>query len=142
MNWGKWIVVSFVLFAGFIAIIVTVSMKQDVSLVSTQYYQDDLEFQKQLDRKNNTAALVNQPEIILSSERLQVSFPENADMKSGIIKIFRPSDDALDQNFEWQASTESTHVFALKPLDKGAYRIKMTWKGKDKEYYLEKFVVI
>lgn len=142
MNWGKWIVVSFLLFAGFMAVIVTISMRQDVNLVSSQYYQDDLDFQQQLDRKNNTAALAQQPEITLTESQLQVSFPENATVESGVIKLFRPSSDKLDQNFVIQASSESNHVFEVKPLDKGAYRIKMTWKMEDKEYYLEKFVVI
>jgi len=142
MNWGKWIVVSFLLFAGFMAVIVTISMRQDVNLVSSQYYQDDLDFQQQLDRKNNTAALTQQPEITLTEQQLQVSFPENASIESGVIKLFRPSSDKLDQNFVLQASSESDHVFAVKPLGRGAYRIKMTWKMEDKEYYLEKFVVI
>jgi hypothetical protein len=142
MNWGKWIVVSFLLFAGLMTTIVTISMKQDVNLVSSQYYQDDLDFQEQLDRKNNTAALVRQPEITITQQQLQVNFPEKTSVESGVIKLFRPSTDKLDQNFVLQASNESTHVFALKPLDRGAYRVKMTWKVDDKEYYLEKFVVL
>jgi hypothetical protein len=142
MNWGKWIFVSFLLFAGLMATIVTISMKQDVNLVSSQYYQDDLDFQQQLDRKNNTAALEHQPEITLSEQQLSVSFSENTSIESGVIKLFRPSTDKLDQNFVLQASTASTQVFTLNPLDKGAYRVKMTWKMDNKEYYLEKFVVI
>lgn len=142
MNWGKWIVVSFLLFAGLMGVIVTISMRQDVNLVSTQYYQDDLDFQQQLDRKNNTASLVKQPEITLTEQQLSVSFPENTSIESGVIKLFRPSTDKLDQNFVLKSSSASTQVFALNLLDKGAYRIKMTWKMDDKEYYLEKFVVI
>ena len=142
MNWGKWIVVSFMLFAVFIAVIVTICMKQDVNLVSNQYYKDDLEFQQQLDRKNNTAALELQPEITLSEEQLQVFFPGKVVVESGKIKIFRPADYKLDQNFELRQSSEPTQVFVLNPLDKGAYRIKMTWIAEGKEYYLEKFVII
>jgi len=142
MNWGKWIVVAFLLFAGFMAVIVTISMKQDVNLVSSQYYQDDLDFQKQLNRKNNTASLARQPEIALTDQQLQIIFPEKTSIESGVIKLFRPSSGKLDQNFVLQPSAETTHVFALKPLDKGAYRIKMTWKMEDKEYYIEKFIVI
>lgn len=142
MNWGKWIVVSFLLFAGFMAAIVTISMKQDVNLVSSQYYQDDLDFQQQLDRKNNTAALVYPPEITLTEKQLQVYFPEQTSIESGVIKLFRPSTDKQDQDFVLQTSDESTQVFKLQPLARGAYRVKMTWKVADKEYYLEKFVVI
>jgi hypothetical protein len=40
MNWGKWIIVSFVLFAGFIGTLVTVCVRQDISLVSKDYYKE------------------------------------------------------------------------------------------------------
>jgi hypothetical protein len=42
MSWGKWIVVSFLLFAGFIATLVTICMKEDVGLVSSSYYDEEL----------------------------------------------------------------------------------------------------
>jgi hypothetical protein len=142
MNWGKWIVVSFLLFAGLMTTIVTISMKQDVNLVSSQYYQDDLDFQQQLVRKNNTETLLVKPEIIITEKKLQVNFPKETYVESGVIKLFRPSTDKLDQNFVLQPSKESMQVFILKTLDRGAYRVKMTWRVGDKEYYLEKFVVV
>lgn len=142
MNWGKSIVVAFVLFAGFIAIIVTICMQQDVNLVSSQYYKDDLNYQQQLVRKNNTEALEVKPQIVLTTEQLQVSFPTKTFIDGGSVKVFRPSDDKLDQYFDLKVSTDSVQVFSLKALTSGAYRVKMTWIVEGTEYYIEKFVVI
>jgi hypothetical protein len=142
MNWGKSIVAAFVLFAGFIAVIVTICMRQDVNLVSSQYYKEDLDYQQQLDRKNNTEALTEKPQIILSSNQLQVSFPVNTTIEGGSIKVFRPSDDKLDQLFGLNASDDSVQVFPLQALTSGAYRVKMVWVVKGTEYYMEKFIVI
>jgi len=142
MNWGKWIVVSFILFAGLIGVMVAISMRQDVNLVSKQYYQDDLNYQQQLDRKNNTEALEEKPEIQLTSEQLEVRFPASISVDGGTVKVFRPSSDKLDQYFGLKASSEPVQIFPVKALSKGAYRIKMTWIADGKEFYLEKFVVV
>jgi hypothetical protein len=142
MNWGKSIVLAFVLFAGFIAVIVTICMRQDVNLVSSQYYKDDLAYQQQLDRKNNTEALEEKPVIVLTADQLQVSFPEKTSIDGGSVKVFRPSNDKLDQYFGLKASDESIQVFPVKELTSGAYRVKMTWVVQGTEYYIEEFVVI
>ena len=142
MNWGKSIVAAFILFAGFIAVIVTICMRQDVNLVSSQYYKDDLSYQQQLVRKNNTEGLTDKPQILLTTNKLTIAFPTNTVIDGGTIKVFRPSDDKLDQYFGLDSSNESVRVFELKSLTSGAYRVKMTWVVKGTEYYLEKFVVI
>ena len=50
MNWGKSIVLSFVLFAAFIVTLVTVCLRQDISLVSKEYYKEELQYENQLTR--------------------------------------------------------------------------------------------
>lgn len=143
MNWGKWIVVSFVLFAGFIGVIVTISMRQDVSLVSKNYYRDDIMYQQQLDRKNNTEQLSAKPEItIVNRAYLQIYFPEAKLIEQGEVQLFRPSSDKLDQRFKLNASADSVQLFRLPDLKSGAYRVKMVWTMEGMEYYFEKFVVI
>lgn len=143
MNWGKWVVASFVIFAGFIGIIVVISMRQDVNLVSRNYYQDELAYQQKLDRKNNTEQLLAKPEIsILDNKYLKISFPEAKFIEQGVVQVFRPSSDKLDQQFKLQASADSVQLFQLSPLKRGAYRVKLEWTMEGTDYYLEKFVVI
>ena len=45
MNWGKSIVLAFVLFAVFIGVLVAVCVREDISLVSRNYYNEELDYQ-------------------------------------------------------------------------------------------------
>lgn len=81
MNWGKWIIVAFVLFAAFIGTLVTVCVKQDVSLVSRTYYQDELVFDQQIARIQNVSALSKKPVITKSNGVIEVSFDRFSEME-------------------------------------------------------------
>ncbi|MBX2963859.1 MAG: FixH family protein [Cyclobacteriaceae bacterium] len=143
MNWGKGIVVAFVLFAAFLAIMVTIMMRQDIGLVSKNYYAEDLAFQEQYERKQNTEQLAVKPEVLIEeSMYLKVLFYSDKFVEGGELKIFRPSSDKLDQQIQLKASSDSVQVFTLQPLAQGTYRVKMTWTMDSKEYYIEKVIFI
>jgi nitrogen fixation protein FixH len=80
--------------------------------------------------------------IEIKESRMSVIFPENQKVQQGTITLFRPSSDKLDQNFTLSPSSDSVRIFALQPLEPGAYRIKMTWTAEGKEFYFEKYIVI
>ena len=143
MNWGKGIVVAFVLFAGFLAVMITIMMRQDIGLVSKNYYAEDLSFQDQYERKQNTEQLEFKPKITIDQNQyLKVYFPSVSYVEEGEVKLFRPSSDKLDQQIKLNASADSVQVFPLRPLEPGTYRVKMKWTMEGKEYYLEKVIFI
>lgn len=143
MNWGKGIVLSFMVFAGFLAVMVTIMMREDIGLVSKQYYKDDLQFQQQYERKQNTENLELKPLVSVENRTyLKIYFPSVSYVEAGEVTLFRPSSDKLDQQFKLKASADSIQVFNLKPLQPGAYRVKMEWKTEGKEFYLEKVIYI
>jgi hypothetical protein len=143
MNWGKGIVLSFILFAGFLAVMVTIMMREDIGLVSKQYYQDDLQYQQKYERKQNTENLELKPAVSIEERKfLKVYFPSVSYVEAGAVTLFRPSSDKLDQQFQLRASADSVQVFTLKPLQPGTYRVKMEWKTEGKEFYLEKVIYI
>jgi hypothetical protein len=143
MNWGKGIFLSFVLFAAFLAVMVTIMVRQDIGLVSKQYYQDDLAFQQQYERKQNTGLLEVSPDVTIKDNRfIVVNFHTRMYVEDGELKLIRPSSERLDQHFQLRVSSDSVQQFELKPLERGPYRVKMTWTMGGKEYYLEKLIVI
>jgi hypothetical protein len=142
MNWGKSIVLSFVLFAVFIGVLVTVCIKQDTPLVSKAYYQEELTYDKQLARMNNTQALRSKPEIMLDGKVLRVSYASFSKIAEGKLKLFRPSDASLDRLFEVVAVSDSQQFFAVEDLEKGLYQAQFTWQQDGKEYYFEKTIVL
>lgn len=142
MNWGKWIVVSFVLFAVFIGVLVTVCLRQDISLVATDYYKQELDYQNQIERDRNAQALMVKPQIIIVNNAVQVSFKDFNHVKSGELKLFRPSNPAYDVTFELKLTADTLQAFDLQTRQRGMYKAQLKWSMNDKEYYLEETVYL
>jgi hypothetical protein len=142
MSWGKWIIVAFILFAGFIATLVTVCMRQDVSLVSKDYYKEELAYQDQIARMNNANQLPVKPIIRKNEDFIQVGFDVFYKVENGSLKLFRPSDPKMDKVFTLGPTDERTQSFSIDGLEKGMYRARMQWVMDGKEYFIETVVNI
>ena len=142
MNWGKWIAVSFVLFAIFIGVLVTVCIRQDINLVATDYYKQELDYQNQIDRNSNAQELRVKPHIIITNNAVQVSFKDFNTVKSGELKLFRPSNPAYDISFELKPTADTLQTFDLKASQRGMYKAQLKWSMNNKEYYIEETVYL
>ena len=109
MNWGKSIVLSFVLFAAFIGTLVTVCLRQDISLVSKEYYKEELQYENQLTRLKNVTQLKSKPVIkVLENNTIQITFDRFDNMEKGELRLFRPSDSSKDKKYSI-VPTSNTH---------------------------------
>jgi hypothetical protein len=142
MSWGKWIVVAFVLFAGFIATLVTVCMRQDISLVSKEYYKDELAYQEQIQRMNNANMLDQKPVIQKTGSFLEIDFDRFKEIENGQIKLFSPSDPKKDKTYILTSSDNRKQLLPIEDVAKGMYRARMQWVMEGKEYYLETIINI
>lgn len=142
MNWGKAIVISFILFAAFIGVLVTVCVREDVNLVSKNYYSEELAYQQQIERINNTSQLQEKPYINVVNGIMEVKFNQFNRMDNGEIKLFRPSDVRLDKQFRLLPSDQNAQQFDVSALPGGMYRIKMLWSMNGKEYYIENVITL
>jgi hypothetical protein len=142
MNWGKWIVVAFVVFALFIGTLVTICVRQDVSLVAPDYYKQELDYQHQIERSQNAAQLAAKPEIIISNNQLQVSFVNFSQVEKGELKLFRPSDARLDKTFRLASTNNSTQTFDVSTQQRGMYKASLSWTMGGKEYFLEEVIYL
>jgi hypothetical protein len=142
MNFGNWIVVAFVLFAAFIGTLVVVCVREDISLVSKDYYQEELVYQDQIQRLNNVADLKEKPVIKVVDHMLQIEFNQFKSMENAELKIFCPSNAKMDRNFLVKSSDTQIQFFKLDPLQKGMHRAKLQWTMNGKEFYLEEVIYI
>jgi hypothetical protein len=67
-NWGGAIVLSFVVFAGFIGTMVYRMISQRVDLVADNYYQEEV-YQKQIERIQHTSLLKQKSSMTLFNSR-------------------------------------------------------------------------
>ncbi|MFZ5972743.1 MAG: FixH family protein [Bacteroidota bacterium] len=142
MHFGKWIVVAFVLFAGFIATLVTVCIRADVNLVSKNYYQEELKHQNKIDKVQHTALLAAVPALTASEGKILLQYADFAKVDGGTLRVLRPSDPSLDHDFDLSDWNSETHVYELTNWSRGLYRITLEWTMNGTEYYLEKTVVL
>lgn len=141
MNIGKWIVVTFVLFAGFIGTLVTICVRQDVNLVSKEYYKEELAYQDQIERISNTQALIEKPSIAkVNNATLEVTFRQSVD--KGELKLFCPSNPKMDKNFDLKLQVRNNQLFDISSLSKGMYRARLFWIVNGREYFLEEVIYI
>jgi len=141
MNFGKWIVVAFISFAAYIAVLVIVCVRQDVNLVSKDYYRDELKYQEKLDQINNASHLENLPFIEIGNGLAKISFVKNQHIQKGRLKIQRPSNEKLDRTYSLTPD-QSIQEFNLGNWQPGLYRASVTWTMDDKEYYFEKQIIL
>lgn len=128
MNWGKSIVLVFIGFAIFIGILVTVCVKQQVNLVSKDYYQEELNYQQEIDELNNAAKLESKPIIIVDQKLIQIS-----GIQQGKLNLLRPSDSRFDASFV----LDSTKIFDLSKYPSGRYNASLRWEVNGKKYLIQ-----
>ncbi len=134
------IVVSILLFVGFLITFLFYSFRQDVGLVREDYYTADLKYQEQIDRLSRTSMLDESPEISFTPGLGIVIALNNPDA-TGQILLFRPSDSSLDKTIPLQI-TDGFQVVPLKSLKDGLWIVKLSWVHEENEYYAEEKVVV
>lgn len=133
---------SFVLFALLMATLVTVCVREDVNLVSRNYYQEELKHGEKMIRIKNTTALAELPSFQFEEGVLKVSFAQWSSVESGKLNMIRPSDERLDLHFDVKGSNEKWQSFPVKIWEPGLYRVNLTWTMDGKEYFYEKMLVL
>ncbi len=136
----KWVVFSFIGFALFIGTLVTICVRQDVSLVSANYYQDELVHQKKMTEQQNMLDLKTEPNMTLTNQHIKISYPALKELEHGEIRLTRPSDSRLDQRFP--LGKEAEQDFLLSVSERGLYRVTLQWSMNGKDYYFEKLMVL
>jgi len=140
MNWGKSIILAFIFFALFIGMLVTVCVRQEINLVSKNYYEEELDYQSQIERLNNTARLTAKPIITVSNGSLRIENPTAVKWSQGELKLFRPSDVRFDKRFPVDSLLVGDKFFDVHDFPKGMYRARLQWLMEGKEYYMEEII--
>lgn len=146
MNWGKGIILSFVLFIAVIFTMVYISVNTEFSLVADNYYEQEINYDDQLERIRNFNALVEKPNFDFDRNKGLISLSFAPDLaqavKDGSVVFFRASGAKHDK--ELPLLLNDVHQFAVSSntLLKGAWTLQLSWTDGLKEYYHEiKFVI-
>ncbi|MEI9921355.1 MAG: FixH family protein [Bacteroidota bacterium] len=134
MNWGKSIMLVFITFAVFIGVLVTVCVRQNISLVSNNYYEEELNYQQQIDELQNAAMLKDRPHIIVREKHVEIT----QEIQHGELKLLRPSDARFDASFV----IGSARSFDLSKYPSGKYNVSLRWQSGDKIYLVRESITL
>lgn len=141
MNWGTRIVIMYVGFVALIITLVVVSMRQQVDLVSPDYYAKELKYQSNIDKSKNHNELKTFLKCTVQSENIVIDFPDEHKSTSitGEVLIYKPSDAKSDKLIKIEASNGQM-LIPISLFSKGMYKVKVDWVVNDKSYFSEQVV--
>ncbi|OEK00164.1 hypothetical protein BFP97_00915 [Roseivirga sp. 4D4] len=146
MNWGKKIILSFVVFFIVLFTLVYVSVNTDFYLVEEDYYEQELAYEDQIQRIKNHDALAEKPvfEIDRRAFTAGLKFPTELteDMLNGTVVFYRSNSAKLDREFELELNEAGEFVVDISRFAVGAWKMKINWTDGEKEYYKEVAFVI
>lgn len=140
-NWGHGIVLALASFIGFILFMIFIfpSDQQNSELVSNNYYEDELNYQKVIDAKKNAATISEKPVYQQTSAGIKLTFPisQTPDGKKIDFQLYRTDDSNLDIKKQEILNAENSVTIPAKVLSKGSYTLKLHWLKNKTPYQLD-----
>jgi hypothetical protein len=120
--------------------------RQKMDLVRPDYYQEELGYQRQLDRMNRTHPFGSQVAVDYDAARQAILItlpPAHArPQTSGHIQFYRPSDARLDHDVRLAVNGRGLQQVDAKDLQPGLWKVRVFWKVENREYFFDQSVVV
>ena len=137
-HWGHGITIFVGSFMIMIIYFVVSSFGHKSELVAVDYYQQEVNYQQQIEKKAN--ALNWEVAIKQTSQGLEITFPKA--VNQGNIHFFRPSNKELDFEVPIQLNDQYEQVVDLIEVKTGLWKIKFEWEKDGKHFFYEKSIVL
>ncbi|MBP6090235.1 MAG: FixH family protein [Crocinitomicaceae bacterium] len=140
MNWGKGIIVALALFVGFILFLVITLMRQDVDLVSEDYYKQEIDYEARIQKEQNGLNSAAKIKIVDQKSFVIIQLPDSIALTNVLVNLKRPNDEKLDKSFK----IEGTKTFMLPKasLEKGKYDLTIEYTMDQKDCLLQQKIII
>ena len=143
MNWGYKIILVFAVFVSGILYLVIGSFSQNIDLVTTNYYEEELKYQTTIDATERSNALSSKIICVVKNDTMHIEFP--AEMKKQHVKadvwLYFIADKKKDikQTFE---TSEGSISLPLTVMNKGLHDVKINWEAAGGQYYFEQKIFL
>lgn len=146
-RWNPWPMGLGVFFAVLIATIasfIVFAVRQNMDLVRPDYYEQELRHTRQMERVRRTQALAPGASLSASPEGLRILLPpgHSGERFSGTLRLYRPSDAALDRLIPLTPDADGRQSVPVEDLRPGLWRAQANWSLDGVEFYLESAVVV
>ena len=140
-TWGHGIALALACFIGFILYLIFIFPigKQTSDLVSDNYYQDELEYQKVIDAKKNADQLAQKPFFAQLPYGIRIAFPkETIDAGQQVhYELYSINDKEKDKKQNVNLDNNNSFLVPKEMLSTGSYILKVRWKKSDIDYQVD-----
>lgn len=138
LGWGWKIGILYGVFVAGISVLVIKANNQSFDLVSKNYYDAELVYQKTIDAGKNQAALSEPLAVHADGTKVTIDFPAEFKDKqiTGSVQFYSPVNSEWDQNFKLEPQNNSA-VVSRDHLRNTRYTVKISCTVDGKSYYQE-----
>ena len=143
MNWGHKIIIVYAIFVAGMLFLAFKSSKQNIDLVTEDYYAKELQYQQKIDESKRTALLSAPVNFEVINHELTIHFPKDFDTKkiTGDVALYCPSDVKKDINKQFMVTDSAVNI-TIPASYHGLHYVKINWMAEGVNYYFEKKIII
>lgn len=145
MNWGLGIAMVYALFASGTLTFAWYALHQPVDLVSGDYYQRAIAFDRHQSAVERGLAIGSNLEIDRAADGRQVTVTWR-DPRSvphgGTITLYRPSNPAWDRQRPIGVDSAGRQIVPLGDVPAGEWILQLQWSARGGEYYVERALTV
>jgi hypothetical protein len=120
--------------------------RHPTDLVSADYYEQEIQYQNQLERLDRTQRLSSQATVGYepASHWLTIHLPpaQARHAVTGSIQLYRPSAAGLDRKLKLNVDSSGTQHLDASDLSPGLWKIRLSWTVESQDYFTDQQVVI
>ena len=137
--WPFGIITAFALFFVGMASVVVIAATHREHLVSDSYYEQELNFQRQIDSADRAKKSGAGIAYDATKDSVVITLPvaQLAQKVSGTIELYRPSEPKLDREFLLEPKADGTQTFDVSKLAGGLWSVRVKWVAGGENYFLE-----
>ena len=139
INWGTGILITIFIIVAGLGLLLSIAIRQDFDLVDKNYYQNGVQYQRQIEKIRNTSMLSEKITTRLSGKNLLLKFPVvfRDSLTSGLIYFYCPADAKNDFKVAVHPDDSLAQSVDLNLLKSGRYIMKIDWSSGVEGYYQE-----
>lgn len=140
----NWAIGIFLAYTGFVALIILMVLgtyKQNIDLVTPDYYEQELKYQQRQAELTRSSHLQEGVQVMLNEDAVNIKFPQNKSIRGEVV-LFRPSDKNMDVQFPILTDEGGLMQIKKAPLHAGMYKVQISWMMDDISYFNEETIVI
>jgi len=142
--WPYGVLTAFLLFGIGMTTVVTIAVRHPETLVSDNYYENEVRFQQQIDSAARAQKAGAEIRCDAAARQVVIALPaaQLAQKFSGTVVLYRPNAPEQDRSFALQPLADGTQTLNLAQFATGQWLLKVSWEAGGEGYYLEQRLVV